>query len=146
MPLSLHNFAHALMRTWEGLQYLRRKDRIPAISITHYLPSNPIMLDACAHDCTNTLRVASLWPEAQLHAFEPVQLAYDTWLARAAEYPARIHCYPLGLGRRRGRMAMHVSGDGSARSSKASSLFYDGMLAQVLVLVLTIYFASRLSG
>ena len=37
---------------------------------------------------------------------------------------------------------MHVSGDGSARSSKASSLLYDGMLAQVLVLVLTIYFAS----
>jgi len=122
MRLSLHNFAYALVHPWEALQYLRRRDKIPETCITQYLPSNPIILEAGAHDGTDTLRMASFWPEANIHAFEPVPGAYNELLARATKHPARIHCHPLGLGPSKGKMRMHVSGDGSAGSCQSSSL------------------------
>ena len=122
MRLGLSNILYALVHPREALRYLRRRDTIPETSIARYLPSNPTILEAGAHDGTDTLRMASLWPGAQIHAFEPVPVAYNILLHRATKYPARIHCYPFGLGRRRGRMVMHVSGDGSAGSSHSSSL------------------------
>ena len=122
MRLSLANFAYALMHPWEALQYLRKKDVIPETSIARYLPSNPIILEAGAHDGTDTLRMASFWPTAQIHAFEPVPGAYNELLARSIEHRTRIHCYPCGLGPNKGKMRMHVSGDGSAGSCQSSSL------------------------
>lgn len=122
MRLSLHNFAYALVHPWEAFQYMRRRDTIPETCIAQYLPSQPIILEAGAHDGTDTLRMASFWPEAQIHAFEPVPGAYNELLARAREHPARVHCYPFGLGPSEGKMRMHISGDGSAGSCQSSSL------------------------
>lgn len=122
MRLSLHNFAYALVHPWEAFQYMRRRDTIPETCIAQYLPSKPIILEAGAHDGTDTLRMASFWPEAQIHAFEPVPAAYNELLARAREHPARVHCYPFGLGPSEGKMRMHISGNGSAGSCQSSSL------------------------
>jgi FkbM family methyltransferase len=122
MRLSLINFAYALVHPWQTLQYLRRRDTIPEACVAQYLPSNPIILEAGAHNGADTLQMAAFWPEAQIHAFEPVPDAYNALLTRATKYPERIHCYPLGLGPRKGTMVMHISGDGSAGSCQSSSL------------------------
>lgn len=122
MRLSLANFTYALMHPWVALQYLRKKDVIPETSIARYLPSNPIILEAGAHNGVDTARMASYWSEAQIHAFEPVPAAYNELLGRASEYPARVSCYALGLGPQKRKMRMHVSGDGSAGSCQSSSL------------------------
>lgn len=40
--------------------------------VQSYLPINPIVVEAGAFDGTDTKKMAALWPEGTIHAFEPV--------------------------------------------------------------------------
>jgi FkbM family methyltransferase len=122
MRLNLINVAYALAHPWVTLRYLRNRDFIPEERVARYLPPDPIILEAGAHNGVDTLRMASFWPSAKIYAFEPVPDAYAELLRRATKHPGRIHCYPLGLGPKKGTMSMHISGDGSAGSCQSSSL------------------------
>ena len=42
-----------------------------------YLPANPVILEAGAYDGSDTLEMATLWPQATIFAFEPVPDSYQ---------------------------------------------------------------------
>jgi FkbM family methyltransferase len=122
MRISKKNAAYAAAHPFAALKYLWSRDRIPERRIAQYIPANPVILEAGAHDGTDTLRMASFWPLAQIHAFEPVPAAYNELSRRAAHLGERIHCYSLGLGPQKRRTKMYLSGDGGAGSCQSSSL------------------------
>ena len=41
-------------------------------SIKQFLPKNPVIVEAGAHIGRDTLKMHAIWPQATIHAFEPV--------------------------------------------------------------------------
>jgi FkbM family methyltransferase len=122
MRINCNNIAFAATHPLATLRYLRMRDCIPERVIARFLPNDPVILEAGAHNGVNTVEMAEFWPGAQIHAFEPVPAAFTELEDRASKYLERIHCYALGLGSAKGKMGMHISGDGSAGSCQSSSL------------------------
>jgi FkbM family methyltransferase len=64
--------------------------------IKNYLPENPTILEAGAFDGTNTIEMATLWPQSTIHAFEPVPSIYKRLLSTTKEYKQiTTHNYAL---------------------------------------------------
>jgi len=76
--------------------------------ITPYLPSNPVMVEAGTFDGTDTLKLAAHWPQATIHAFEPVPEIFEL-LERATAHVPSIHRYNLALSNANGTATFHVS-------------------------------------
>lgn len=87
--------------------------------ITQYLPKRPIIVEAGAHIGRDTLRMSALWPEAQIHAFEPVSSLYEQLLSQTVDLQ-NVVCYNLALSDHTGTERLHVS---SGASTAVSSLF-----------------------
>jgi len=86
--------------------------------ITQYLPVRPVIVEAGAHIGRDTLRMSALWPQAQIHAFEPVSSLYEQLLARTADLQ-NVVCYNLALSDHTGTERLYVS---SGASTAVSSL------------------------
>jgi len=122
MRITKSNILYALRHPWRTLQYVQNGDNIPYEAIKKYLPDSPVILEAGAHNGFNSVEMASNWPSATIHAFEPVPAAFDELATRAKAFPHRILCNPAGLGPKSGEMVLNLSGDGSAGSCQSSSL------------------------
>jgi FkbM family methyltransferase len=122
MRINTNNFVYGLRHPLVLLKYLYVRDYIPEKRIARHLPAAPVILEAGAHDGTDTMRMASFWPLAQIHAFEPVPAAYNALVRRTAHLADRVHSYPLALGPRKTMTKMHLSGDGGTASCQSSSL------------------------
>lgn len=118
LPNLLYAFAHPL-RT---LRYVRHRDTIAYADIGRFLPSGPVILEAGAHDGTNTVEMAEFWPQATIHAFEPIPSAAAAVTARIKPLGSRVQCHGIGLGPKDGEIEMHVSGDGTSGSCQSSSM------------------------
>lgn len=122
MRITKNNIFYALRHPWRTIRYVQNGDNISYEMIRKYLPESPVILEAGAHNGFNSVEMASAWPSATVHAFEPVPAAFDELSARAKAFPDRILCYPVGLGPKAGEMVLNLSGDGSAGSCQSSSL------------------------
>jgi len=87
--------------------------------ITQYLPERPIIVEAGAHIGRDTVRMSSLWPQAEMYAFEPVPYLYEQLLERTKDCP-NVTCYNIALSDHIGTETMYVS---SGASTAVSSLY-----------------------
>jgi FkbM family methyltransferase len=73
-----------------------------------YVPSNPIIIEAGAYEGAETIRMAYLWPQGTIYAFEPVPEAYEHLRQRAQGVPS-IHTYPVALGNKTGTSTIYLA-------------------------------------
>ena len=93
--------------------------------IGKYLPNNPTIIEAGAHDGRDTIRMKRKWPNATIYAFEPRQDVFDQ-LAQKAKNHTSIHLYQLGLSDHSGVQKFYLSCPQKNSNYKAdaqSSLF-----------------------
>ena len=122
MRITPANIRHAIVHPFRAIRYLCHRDVIAYSTIARYLPPNPVIVEAGAHDGTNTVEMAEFWTGATVHAFEPLPAAADVVDGKIRRFGSRVHCHRLGLGPRNGSIEMHVSGDGSSGASQSSSM------------------------
>lgn len=87
-------------------------------SIVPFLTNNPVIVEAGAHIGRDTLKMKKQWPQAVIHAFEPVPELYQQLRTATANIPG-IFCYPFALAGHTGTATLHKS---SVRSTATSSL------------------------
>ena len=85
-----------------------------------FLPENPIILEAGAHNGEDTIPFIRQWPHATVHAFEPHLPCYSHLEKAASTYP-NVHTYPFGLYSETGTYTFYVS----QKIDGAFSLFED---------------------
>ncbi|MCY2974576.1 MAG: FkbM family methyltransferase [Planctomycetota bacterium] len=95
--------------------YIEKRKRLAL----RYLPKNPVIIDAGAHDGNDSMLMARIWPQGTIHAFEPVPATFAK-LYRATQHYTNIRTYHLALGNLTGKATMHVS---SGNDADSSSLF-----------------------
>jgi FkbM family methyltransferase len=134
-PLPVHEAFKVLQlvkaligRIWRRVEALRdaafdrygipsvRNGRISKVTISRYLPRRAVIVDCGAHDGTDSVDMARRWPDAHIHAFEPVPEVFDRLKANASRH-SNITCYPVAISDREGIQAMHISTGGSDGSS-----------------------------
>jgi FkbM family methyltransferase len=76
--------------------------------ISPYLPENPCIIEAGAFDGCDTQKIATFFPKATIHAFEPVPTIFKKLEERTRCFP-QIHRYQLALSDRTGNSTFYVS-------------------------------------
>jgi FkbM family methyltransferase len=87
-------------------------------TIKTYLPENPIILEAGAHNGSDTEEMARLWPKCTIYAFEPIPKFFDM-ISQKAHSNDQIKCFKLALSDKNGQAMFYVS---SGMSDASSSL------------------------
>jgi len=113
----LKAFAKRLL-TWLGLQRIpvAFQPRITKHLIASLLPSQPTIVEAGAHDGTDTLELRRNIPGCTVHAFEPVPEVFARLTSRT-KHDAQIRRYNMALGDVSSTMQMTVSSGASDASS-----------------------------
>ncbi len=104
-------------RFFNALNMKNNKDDFKKI-IEKFLPCNPIILEAGAHVGSDTVEMAKMWPDAIIHAFEPVPNLYKK-LCKGTRNLKNVKTYNLALSDQEGELTMYVS---SGLSDASSSL------------------------
>ncbi len=104
--------------------------------IHEYLPENPVVIEAGAHDGKDTVQMAR-WG-GRVHAFEPVPEVFERLVSRTKGY-RNITCHPIALGTSDGCQEMYVS---SGLSDGSSSLMEP---VDHLSILPKVYFNRRIS-
>lgn len=91
--------------------------------IKPYISSSPVIIEAGAFDGRDTQKLAALWPEGTIHAFEPVPDLF-TRLQKNTAHLSNVQCYQLALSDYTGEALFYVSEkpDKQGVSSQAGSL------------------------
>jgi FkbM family methyltransferase len=76
--------------------------------IKNYLPDNPIVVEAGAFNGSDTLKIAALWPQATIHAFEPVPEIFQR-LEANTQHLAQVNRYQMALSDHDGTALFYVS-------------------------------------
>jgi FkbM family methyltransferase len=119
---TLSDISYGLRHPLQAWRYLRYRDSIPYEICAHYLPTNPVIVEAGAYDGSNTREFCHFWPSCRVYAFEPVPSAYARLLSVATEFSTRIHPQNMALGSQTKIAEMHVSTVGSSGGEQSSSL------------------------
>lgn len=82
------------------------------------IPKKAIILEAGAHVGNDTAEMARLWPDATIHAFEPVPHLFSKLTQNTSRYP-NVYRYQVALSDTSGFQTLHVS---QGASDEASSL------------------------
>ncbi len=110
---------HYIRRKASALRHHTEKHEegiIPKSLIARYLPPNPVILEAGAHVGTDTLQMCSMWPDARIHAFEPVSDIFAQ-LEKNTKHLSMVNRYKLGLGNKTEQRKIYVSSGASDASS-----------------------------
>jgi 2-O-methyltransferase len=87
--------------------------------IEPYLGDSPVILEAGACNGEDTVKFAERWPQATIHAFEPVPELFRVVERRTSHF-SRVYRYPLALSDRTGSATMYISDkDGGHRDSSS---------------------------
>ncbi len=122
MKITPKNLIWAATHPWRTLRYIKHHDCIPYQTIAPFIPSAPIILEAGAADGTNTKEMADYWPQAMIHAFEPVPDAMRLTQEATHAIHERVKLHPYALGSVPERLQMNVSGNGGSDGTQSSSL------------------------
>jgi len=95
---------------------LRKRTPITLYDIAKRLPSNPVIVEAGAHNGSDTVVLARLKPGAFIHAFEPIPRLFQE-LKRRTSPLSNVQSYELALGERTTQVTMFVSSGGGDASS-----------------------------
>lgn len=76
--------------------------------ITPYLPDNPVIIEAGAFHGYGTVIMAQNWPQAVIHAFEPVPDIFAKLEAKTRTR-AQVQCYQLALSDTMGSAVFHLA-------------------------------------
>lgn len=87
------------------------------------LPANPHILEAGSFNGSDTLRMAKLWPEATIYAFEPLPDRFAELKVNLSPF-ASAFCYQLALSTHNGTQLLYVAENPArpGKQSQASSL------------------------
>ena len=86
-----------LFKTHEALDY-----------IAPYMPQNPIIVEAGAFNGSDTTRLARMWPDGHIHAFEPVPELFHAAQQRTAAC-TNVTCYQYALSDHDGSAQLYLS-------------------------------------
>jgi 2-O-methyltransferase len=84
--------------------------------IRQFLPEKAVIVEAGAHIGTDTVDMATQWPDVTIHAFEPLPAMYKILIENTRRFP-NIICYPFALSQANGTATFHVSTGASDASS-----------------------------
>jgi len=87
-------------------------------TIAQYLPKNPVIIEAGAHNGKGTLRLKLQWPESTIYAFEPIPFLYEQ-LTQRTKKKFGIFCHQSALSHVEETTKMYVS---SGKTDACSSL------------------------
>lgn len=90
----------------------------PALRIyAKYLPKNPVIVEAGAHNGSATQSMKVVWPDSKIYAFEPCPEMYNQLIRNIASY-SNVFTFPFALGDRDGIAKFYISrgGDGGQGS------------------------------
>ena len=92
-------------------------------TVAPYLPENPVIIEAGAFLGHDTLKMAQQWPQATIHAFEPVPELYLQLIERVKHVPTII-CHNNALSNATGKALLHIAQkpDKPEKITQASSL------------------------
>lgn len=86
--------------------------------IAHFVPQNPVIVEAGAHKGFDTVELVNIWPNGVIHSFEPVPNLYVELKNRTLAF-SNCYCYPLALAEKNERKVFYLS---SGTSDQSSSL------------------------
>lgn len=86
--------------------------------VEQLLPDEPVLLEAGAHNGSDTVAMAKRFKNGQIFAFEPVPYLYNQVIEKTWNFP-NVHCYQLALNDQCGTAEFYVS---SGLSDGAGSL------------------------
>jgi FkbM family methyltransferase len=106
------------MLTAFGLQRIPRDSPPPLTMelIASVLPRSPVIVEAGAHNGSETLGMSAAMPGCTIHAFEPVPAVFAKLTERTKDLQ-NVRRYPLALGERNTSSPMFVSSGGTDASS-----------------------------
>lgn len=91
----------------QGHTMIHTKNSLLA-SIETIFSAHPIIVEAGAFDGRDTIAMATRWPHAQIHAFEPVPEIFDQLQVQCKPYP-QIKCHQLALSDHDGYALFYVA-------------------------------------
>ncbi len=89
--------------------------------VKKYIPENPIIVEAGAFTGHDTVKMAELWPQSRIYAFEPVPEIYEKLVEHVAA-KNNVYCYKVALGDQNGNADLYVAHKKSGVITQASSL------------------------
>lgn len=89
--------------------------------IAQFLPKNPIILEAGAHNGSDTLEISRMWPHATIYAFEPIPHLFQQLQARTKNCH-NVTCIQKALSNTCGYSRMYVSKEGQNTDASSSLL------------------------
>jgi FkbM family methyltransferase len=85
-------------------------------------PANPkVIVDLGAHAGEFTMLAALMWPQAQIHAYEPYLPPIECLRRNTARFP-NVTVHPCAVGLRGGMQSLFISGHGSVCNSLDNSV------------------------
>lgn len=83
--------------------------------IKRLLPQAPTIIEAGAHYGEDTYRMASIWPDGAIYAFEPLPSSYQKLFQRVGSV-TNVNCFPYALSNCKGTLSFYEVGvnDGSS--------------------------------
>lgn len=91
-------------------------ENIPLSYIALFLPPAPVVVDAGAHNGSETVQMSLLWPRGTIYAFEPVPAVFRQLEANTRHLP-NIRRFQVALAGVDADLTMHVSSGGTDASS-----------------------------
>ncbi len=92
------------------------QENIPITYIALFLPKRAVVIEAGAHNGSETVQMSRLWPDGTVYAFEPVPAVFRQLQANAGHLP-NVHCHQVALAGENAELTMHVSSGGTDASS-----------------------------
>lgn len=93
--------------------------------IRHFLPENPIILEAGAFNGNETNVMKKFWPDSIIYSFEPVPEAYN-WLVNSVKSLKDVYCFSIALSNKTGYHKFYLSEE----RSNPGVAFQSGSLLQ----------------
>lgn len=92
--------------------------------IKPHISASPVIVEAGAFDGRDTQKLAALWPEGMIHAFEPVPELFERLQKNTAHLP-NVRCYQFALSDHTGEALFYISEKPNKQgvASQAGSLF-----------------------
>lgn len=98
-------FSNAIVRP----AWITNKGPITSEYIKQFLPKECIILEAGAHNGSDSVKLAKLLPDCTIYAFEPQPILFQQLVTNTLPYKNRIHCYKLALSDINGNAEFYVS-------------------------------------
>jgi FkbM family methyltransferase len=94
---------------YEGIPSLKNAKDVDVNILQAVLPPDPVILEAGAYQGEQTIKMATLWPEATVYAFEPNPKAFEKLQNRIrADGIPHVQVFPLALSDFNGRSIFYL--------------------------------------